>query len=116
LGFSSKTNETFGLKIFWGFCRTKISLSSEIFLGFERCEARKVLGVFCCRRGGGYSVVAWACRRGLLGFLGFSVVGVVVVIRWWLGLAGVVFWVFWGFLLPAWWWLFGSGLGLPVWR
>jgi hypothetical protein len=50
-----------------------------------------------------------------LGFLGFSVAGVVVVIRWWLGLAGVVFWVFWGFLLPAWWWLFGGGLGLPAW-
>uniref|UniRef100_A0A2N9I187 Uncharacterized protein n=1 Tax=Fagus sylvatica TaxID=28930 RepID=A0A2N9I187_FAGSY len=27
-------------------------------------------------------------------FWGFSVAGVVVVIRWWLGLAGVVFWVF----------------------
>jgi hypothetical protein len=37
------------------------------FLGLNVVKHEKVFGVFCCRRGGGYSVVAWA-----LGFFGFE--------------------------------------------
>ena len=69
LGFSVWTNETFGLKIFWGFWSTKISLSSEIFLGFSVVKHEKFLGFSVAGVVVVDSVVAWACRRGLLGFL-----------------------------------------------